>query len=137
MIYKFSSHLEELRKMTESLPVLDMEYLIKEHQNNLLEYTSLISANITARGLFKIDEVAAMVGILDKGSVFPKHKHSVKECVICYKGRILFKWNDKSKELVAGNCICFNPNVPHSNLALEDSCFISITVPLDRGYPDV
>jgi quercetin dioxygenase-like cupin family protein len=72
-----------------------------------------------------------------KGTKFPVHSHPVKELAILYEGRVEHTQDGITKLLVAGDFNYAPANAPHSAVFLEDSKFITVTIPPEKEFPNV
>lgn len=94
------------------------------------------SPDFIGRTLYKTNEIGIMQVFLPKGNVLPKHRHSVKEWIICFHGKIEMRTPDSVQIMGPGDCRYFEEGAPHESLALEDSKTIVITIPSEMEFPD-
>jgi quercetin dioxygenase-like cupin family protein len=90
-------------------------------------------------GLYRETGIGVQVFYMPRGSVFPSHRHDVREWLIVYRGQLRVTLGvDKPSviEAVVVSHVLIDINVPHVIEALEDTEGIAITIPVDKGYPD-
>ena len=93
--------------------------------------------NLKAIGLLKVEPIAVADVHINKGHIFPQHKHGAKEWIICYEGSFLFEYGDKSIKLNAGDSWRIDTNVLHGiSVTYEDSSFLAIVIPKDDDFPE-
>lgn len=71
---------------------------------------------------------------LDKGNVVAMHHHVNDQITMVESGRVRFNLDGEEKELRAGEFLHVAPNVPHGNVALEDTVIIELFSPIREDW---
>ena len=137
--------LEVLERLTPTLSDINAEYgsggPYKQFQNELL---GDVLEQIVERGtslLWSIHnnaEIAVAKGFLSAGTIFPAHVHKdIHEWGFILEGAVVVKIGNVEIKLGRGGNIHIAPNQIHTIVADLDTWYVAITVPADRGMPDV
>ena len=86
-------------------------------------------------GLAKKAGIAVQDVYVPPGVVFPEHKHSSTEFILCYEGKITLNVESKETVLESGDGIRIKPNQPHSFYSVTGCWVMCATIPADESYP--
>ena len=135
-------NLERLRELTPNLP--NLQDLILDRTNGKVKFTvfnkdgqKLPDESCVSNGLLGKKEVSVADTCIKAGSIFPAHSHESTEFLIVYSGKIKAELLGDIIELETAQCLHISPNVSHQIMALEDTLIICISIPQDRGFPNV
>lgn len=71
---------------------------------------------------------------MEKGSVFPEHKHPHEQLAYLLSGQIIVEMDGAQFTVVAGDSFVVAPDVPHKVTALENSVALDIFTPAREDY---
>ncbi|HJT88575.1 MAG TPA: cupin domain-containing protein [Bryobacteraceae bacterium] len=70
----------------------------------------------------------------DRGNVVAMHHHPNDQITIVEKGRVRFNLDGEERELHEGEFLHVAPDVPHGNVALEDTVIIELFSPIREDW---
>lgn len=83
-------------------------------------------------------EIAVAKGFMSAGTIFPEHIHKdIHEWGFVLEGAVTITVDDEITKLGKGGHIHLMPNQIHTIVAELDTWYIAITIPADKGMPDV
>jgi quercetin dioxygenase-like cupin family protein len=83
-------------------------------------------------------EIAIAKGFMSAGTIFPEHIHKdIHEWGFILEGAVIVKVDDEEIKLGRGGNIHLMPDQIHTITAELDTWYIVITIPADKGMPDV
>ena len=129
------SPLDELRELTSKLPTIPKLEEFKKQGVECAEY-EMDEGNCISYGLMNNKNISVANTLITSGSAFPEHTHDEKEWVLVYSGMMIAYYGDKKRTMKCGDCVSFEPGVPHRVRALEDTWIIAITIPQSKCFPD-
>ena len=135
---KKSDTFDKLKELTESLPrIATLADFANPNENDPKSVIYEIEGgNAISYALLSLPGVSVARTLVTSGAKFPEHQHDEKEIVVIFSGSAMMTVKGEKTILNEGDCMMFEPNVPHSGRALEDVWFIAITVPFSKDYPD-
>ncbi len=126
--------LEELKKLTSDLPAIPKLADFMKIQEDHVEY-DVGEGTAISYSLLSQPEVSVAKTFVSSGGKFPEHKHDEREFILIFAGSAVVYINNVRTIMKSGECIIFEPNIPHRATALEDMWFIAITIPYSKDYP--
>ena len=130
-----NNNLERLRESIPKLPPIPKLGDFKEEKGKHTEYIMEVGTCISS-SLLSQKEISVAKTFISSGGRFPKHDHNEKEYVVVFSGIMIVYYGDKKRTMKKGDCIMFEPHVPHHVRALEDTWIIAVTVPHSKDFPD-
>ncbi len=134
------SSLAKLKELTDNLPPSpQLGDLVKlwggqigqPHQEIKIE-----DGDYQSFALFNSPEISVARSFVSKGVEFPEHIHNEREYVLIYSGSVMVRQgSEKERLLEAGEVMIFEPSTLHYTRTLEDTWFISMTIPFSKDYP--
>lgn len=89
------------------------------------------------RGLMKRKAIAVLDCVIEKGVVFPEHKHANEaEWLMVYEGEIEFTLEGETRIIKAGEYVEIQPEQAHITVAITDARILAVTMPADEGFPN-
>lgn len=70
----------------------------------------------------------------DKGNVVAVHQHANDQITTCESGSVKMSMGDKEFIMKAGDVVHVPPNVPHGNVALEDTIIVEVFSPVREDW---
>lgn len=132
------NELNKLKELTENLPEIPtLSELIHNPGNyrNYVEY-KVDSGTCIGFGLLNQKEVSVQKLFLSKGTTFPSYAHNKeKEIWVLYEGELSVTNNNKTRILIVGDIVGFNPGDLHEITAIKDTWLITTAIPSMDGYP--
>jgi len=71
-----------------------------------------------------------------KGSIGKLHDHFHSQVTFCAEGKFNFTIGNETREVVAGDVIYMQPDIPHSALCLEEGMLIDTFSPVRQDFLD-
>jgi quercetin dioxygenase-like cupin family protein len=103
---------------------------MKIHRWDDVEHESM-SEGIARRVIHSERMTTARI-FVKKGGVVPRHSHDSEQMSHVLEGRLLFEFDDGSREAGPGEVVEIPSNEPHRVVALEDSVAMDVFAPV-RG----
>jgi quercetin dioxygenase-like cupin family protein len=127
-----SENLKKLRELTANLvPIPD---IVTNHESGFVDMR--ITKGTCLGWKILIDRNTGVhKWFLSKGAEFPNHTHNCKEIMIVYEGEVCVIQNDQESSHKRGDLLVSMPGDEHALIAIEDTWFLTITIPLAEGYP--
>jgi len=135
-IKKLDQGLEELRKITDSLPPIPNLSAFMTDTKGLVEY-KVKEGYVTGEAIWKKPQYAIQQAFMKKGSIFGMHVHErSKEILIVINGEIKVTYGKESKVVKTGELVVVDINVEHDAEAIIDTFLVGMTIPADDCYPE-
>lgn len=126
------SYLDQIRKLTESLP--DLSEYVKLRSGDIIDYDvdhgRCRGVNLLNNGLTSVQYAE-----LTAGTVFPEHDHGQIEILVIVTGSVVVRNISLDEVLKSGDVVRFRPGEMHKLVALEDTKLLGITIPSCQNYP--
>ena len=71
---------------------------------------------------------------MKRGAMVARHQHVNEQMTVLMSGRLRFVFPEKTVEVVGGEVMEIEPNLPHSVEALEDSVAIDVFAPVREDW---
>jgi quercetin dioxygenase-like cupin family protein len=127
---------EELKKLTCDLPAIPkLTDYMKEKQEGFIEY-DVENGTSLSHSLLSQKEISVAKTFISSGGKFPEHNHDEREFILIFVGSIVVYTDEIRSILKTGDCMIFEPTIPHRVTALEDTWFIAMTIPYSKDFPN-
>lgn len=127
-----SDSLEELRKLTYSLPAFPD---LVNCSDGVVEY-KMETGTCLGWCIFKTDSIGVHRWYNSAGTIFPEHAHDEWEMIVVYEGTLILHSQGEKNYLKETDFFINEPNVKHWAEFPEECRYVTITIPPSKEFPD-